>query len=96
MAWPKPGRVDSNLETGLETGALRDSIGHVTFEHQAFVGTNDPKGRPETPPESRPEGSRVACSRLSWRMPDAATKLTPADPRDLADAIAFALRLQGL
>ena len=28
-------------------------------------------------------------------MPDAADKLTPADPRDLADALAYALRFQG-
>lgn len=28
-------------------------------------------------------------------MTDAADKLTPADPRDLADALAFALRFQG-
>ena len=28
-------------------------------------------------------------------MPDPADKLTPADPRDLADALAFALRFQG-
>jgi len=28
-------------------------------------------------------------------MPDTADKLTPADPADLADALAFALRFQG-
>jgi hypothetical protein len=28
-------------------------------------------------------------------MPDDADTLTPADPRDLADAIAFALRFEG-
>ena len=28
-------------------------------------------------------------------MPDAPQRLTPADPRDLADALAFALRFQG-
>jgi hypothetical protein len=28
-------------------------------------------------------------------MPDAEDKLTPADPRDLAEAIAFALRYRG-
>ena len=28
-------------------------------------------------------------------MPDAADKLTRADPRDLADALAYALRYQG-
>jgi hypothetical protein len=28
-------------------------------------------------------------------MPDADEKLTPADPRDLADAIAFSLRFEG-
>ena len=28
-------------------------------------------------------------------MPDADDKLTPADPRDLADAIALALRFEG-
>jgi hypothetical protein len=28
-------------------------------------------------------------------MPDALDKLTPADPRDLADALAFALRFHG-
>jgi hypothetical protein len=29
------------------------------------------------------------------RMPDAADNLTPADPRDLADSVAFALKLEG-
>jgi hypothetical protein len=28
-------------------------------------------------------------------MPDAPDKLTPADPQDLADAVAFALRFEG-
>ena len=28
-------------------------------------------------------------------MPDAPDRLTPAEPRDLADAIAFALRFEG-
>jgi hypothetical protein len=28
-------------------------------------------------------------------MPDVEDKLTPADPRDLADAVAFALRFEG-
>jgi hypothetical protein len=28
-------------------------------------------------------------------MPDAVERLTPADPADLADALAFALRFQG-
>ena len=32
---------------------------------------------------------------LSSAMPDADQKLTPADPRDLADAVAFALRFEG-
>jgi phage gpG-like protein len=29
----------------LETGAMRDSIQHNSDEHEAYVGTNDPKGK---------------------------------------------------
>jgi hypothetical protein len=37
----------------------------------------------------------VLTGRLSGRMPDDANKLTPADPRDLAEAVTFALRFEG-
>ncbi len=40
----------------------------------------------------------LLCSNLSAilsRVSDPADKLTPADPRDLAEALAFALRYQG-
>jgi hypothetical protein len=55
-------------------------------------------GRTHTAPRSpRPEYSFLSCSQcrgaLCSAMPD--DKLTPADPGDLAAAIAFALRFEG-
>jgi hypothetical protein len=40
------------------------------------------------------KGSKVSIPALGLKMPDA-NKLTPADPSDLAAALAFRLRYQG-